>query len=90
MHYSHYKEKHYTIYKILKYFVITVCRRPSNVIGSTFKYEMEQNKMIYYYECDEGLTLVCDNTLQCKSNRAWTPPMFVCTGMFYFINHGYI
>ncbi|XP_071145018.1 sushi, von Willebrand factor type A, EGF and pentraxin domain-containing protein 1-like [Mytilus edulis] len=64
-------------------FSCIVCRSPSNVIGSTFKYEMEQNKMIYYYECDEGLTLVGDNTLQCKSNRAWTPPMFVCTGCSY-------
>ncbi|CAC5407361.1 CSMD [Mytilus coruscus] len=64
-------------------FSCIVCPNPSNVMGASFKYKMEQNNMIFYYECVEGLTLVGDSTLQCKSNRVWTPPMFVCTGCSY-------
>lgn len=50
--------------------------------NAVFTFVMENNHMIFYYECKDELYLIGNNAQQCQSNSEWTQQKFTCSSMY--------
>ncbi|VDI12244.1 CUB and sushi domain-containing protein, partial [Mytilus galloprovincialis] len=60
-------------------FACIECVNPGNVTNAVFTFVMENGHMIFYYECQDELYLIGNNTQQCQSNSEWTRQKFTCS-----------
>lgn len=56
---------------------ISVCQDPQSLEHATYKVV---NTNVLRYECNSGLGLVGNATIECQPDANWTYPRFICTG----------